>query len=192
MSSLIKYRVNPGSISSAGMVIKKITDAVFIIQEDFMAMRYKRIYDLTKSRTMVATGHLRSRLYNRKQRVGYGSTLFECGYGSTLNNQSWYQEFDTFGKVHHTKSEHYWAKNVGDKAGSPRCSISPVNLFEMYGSYKSNRNARRRALASSIEDSLSTSVHNAVISGNNMTYQPDLSETKRRLSSLTRAFLRYM
>lgn len=177
-----RYAVSIKSIFLSTRVIQEIAASVFEFQNDYMEERYKQIYKLTRSRTMVASGELRSKLYNRVSRSGTRYTRYVCGYAPTSNNQAYHQEFDTFDKVHHGKREHYRPD------GRPKCSRRPVDLYARYGEkYESNRSARRRALATSIESALGTQVSFGVDRGSEIQYQPDLSNVALKLSAITRA-----
>jgi hypothetical protein len=181
----IQYRVSVKSIFEAGKQIQTITDVVFEIQKSYMEQRYEQIFDRARAGTMVATGELRSKLFNRQRMTGSNHVRFECGYEPTSNNQSVHQEFDIFDPVHHSRKQHL------DRQGQPKCSINPVDIHAMFGEqYTSNRSAKRRALASAIEQSLGTRVKFATNRGHTLRYEPDLTTLVSRLSTITRAVTR--
>ena len=177
----LSYKVSTRSIFTTARIIQEITNTAFELQSDYMKERYERIYSLTKSRTMVATGELRSKLFIRCSNYSARYARFICGYGSTSNDQAYHQEFDTFGKVHHSKREHYRSD------GRAKCSRRPVDLFARFGGYGSNRSARRKALASSAGEVLGTQVSYVVDHGAVIRYEPDLSNVVRKLVTITRA-----
>jgi hypothetical protein len=164
--------------------IRGMRNNVYKTQVDFMDERYKQIYRRTLARTMVATGELRSRLFIRQKSISFNATHFSCGYDSTSNNQSVAQEFE-LGAVHTSAKEHRHPDGTG------KCSRRPVDLFvSRGGQYFANRSARRRALASAVEDSLQTEVRFATMLGHTYRYEPSLSNIVRKLMILTRAVVR--
>ena len=182
---MVTYAVSIESVFTAIGVIQKMLKLTSELQNEYMEARYKRIHALTKSRTMVATGELRSTLFHRVNKHDSKYTRYTVGYGSTSNNQAFHQEFDTNDPVHHSKGEH---KRPDGRA---KCSRGPVDIYSHFGSsYKSNRSARRRALASSIEESLVTQVNFGVFRGSKIQYEPDLSNLARKLGSIARAVTR--
>jgi len=177
---LTRYAISPRSIVMAVKDIKGICDLVFEFQEDYVQGRFERIEKLTRARTMVATGELRSKLFMKIARHSRGSTRFVCGYSPTSNNQAYHQEFDATDNVHTSRREHF------DDRGNAKCSRVPVDLYSRYGqTYLSNRSARRRALATSIEEALNTRVNFGTDGGGNIRYEPDLSNLILKLSQLT-------
>jgi hypothetical protein len=157
---------------------------VYKVQYDYMEERYKQIHRRTLARTMVATGELRSKLFLKQRNISFNAAHFSCGYDSTSNNQSVHQEFD-IGAVHTSEREHRWAD------GTAKCSRRPVDIFASRGGlYFANRSARRRALASSVEDSFQTRVRYATMLGHTYRYEPDLSNIVRKLTIITRAVTR--
>jgi hypothetical protein len=181
----MKYRVSVQSIHDTVKIIGLVRDNVFDLQKNFLEERYKQIHRKTLATTMVATGELRSKLFNRQKRTSSNHIHFSCGYGPTSNNQSIEQEFDTFGKVHHGVKEHY------KRDGTAKCSRRPVDIYSRFGqNYMSNRSAKRRALAKAVESSLQTEVRFAVNTGHTMMYQPDLSNVVHKMRVITRAVTR--
>jgi hypothetical protein len=181
----LQHRVNVRSIHDTIKIINSVRNTVFSLQKSFLQQRYEQIYQGAKSGTMVATGETRSKLFNTVKTSSSNYAHFICGYLPTTNNQSFEQEFGSRGNVHHGKKEHF------GRDGEPKCSRNPNDLYSSLGSqYMSNRSARRRALALSIDRALQTRTGSAMGGSSAIQYRPDLSNLVHKMRIITRAVTR--
>jgi hypothetical protein len=151
----------------AGQLVSKICGHVFVMQDAFMSQYFLDIYDRYKKSIAVATGESREKIFKKFVYSGMGKS-FVVGINPTTNNQSFEMEFKP-GKVHRSTKSHY------TKAGNPRCSRNPTDLYKMRGSkYDENPAARRGALAYAIARVLGAAGRIVGMqSGNNIIYDFD-------------------
>ena len=102
----LQYRVSQRSIDETIKIIMAMRETNFSLQASFMEERYAQIHKRAFAGTMMATGELRSKLFNRQRSISKDLIMFSCGYDPTTNNQSVAQEFKP-GKVHQSKESHF-------------------------------------------------------------------------------------
>jgi len=179
----LQFKIIPASIDSIHKILTIFGQELFEATDSVMRGRYDLIFRRTRGRCMVATGESKEKIFVNKLRTLFGGHYI-CGFGSTTNDQSSAMEFQT-GPVHRKKASHF------TDLGSPKCSRKPEDLYSMRGSiYNVNRRARRRPLASSIEDGLFTKVTSAFNTGSNLRYEPSLFGITQRLIGIAKAFTR--
>ena len=150
----MRYGISDFSINRAIFQIRFAINIAYKAQDSYLSDRYRMIHKRTSAWTMRATGETASRLFKKNKNWTPYVNFSSVGYNPTTNNQSVSQEFDIHDIVHTRKKQHYRSDGK-----TPKCSVNPNDIYTARGKrYGVNRNARRRALALSVEKALNTTV----------------------------------
>ena len=160
------FRFNVKSIDEAMKFTKMIMNFLFNnIHIPLLDEIHDSIYKRTKQTTMVATGHLLSKLYYRRRRLSGALYHLSVGYNPTRLNQSVAQELELKGGVHRNWTNHF------NEFGEAICSRTPEDLYAFYGyRYKANPSARRGALSLSAQEVIGSQIDGIENDGSNIAY----------------------
>lgn len=170
------FDVVDSSIVNVDRRINRFSRRVFIKNVSYMDDLHRRLFRYTYIRTMVATGELRSKLFNKRIAVGTGTIDWVTGYLPTSNQQAYSQEFETDKPVHRNIGEHFH-----NNGASAKCSREPQDIWRVRGrKYFANPKAMRGALALGISYTYSA-VPYGFKEGTNIRYICSLNPLRKRL-----------